>query len=53
MSLASQVFYLGRRSLIRILRQPANWIFPLVFPLALMAVIAITARRIVSWQHLR
>src|SRR5512132_3664524 len=38
MSLASQVFHLGRRSLIRILRQPANWIFPLVFPLALMAV---------------
>jgi ABC-2 type transport system permease protein len=38
MTLAPQVFYLGRRSVIRILRQPANWIFPLVFPLALMAV---------------
>jgi ABC-2 type transport system permease protein len=38
MSLALQIFYLGRRSLIRILRQPANWIFPLIFPLALMAV---------------
>jgi ABC-2 type transport system permease protein len=38
MSLATQVLYLARRSVIRTLRQPANWITPLVFPLALMAV---------------
>jgi ABC-2 type transport system permease protein len=37
-SLASQVLHLARRSVIRTLRQPANWITPLVFPLALMAV---------------
>jgi ABC-2 type transport system permease protein len=33
-----QVLQLGRRSVIRTIRQPANWITPLVFPLALMAV---------------
>lgn len=38
MSLTSQVLHLARRSVIRTLRQPANWITPLVFPLALMAV---------------
>ena len=38
MSLASQVLHLARRSVIRTLRQPANWITPMVFPLALMAV---------------
>ena len=38
MSLASQVIHLARRSVIRTLRQPANWITPMVFPLALMAV---------------
>jgi hypothetical protein len=38
MRLAAQVFYLARRSVIRTLRQPANWITPLIFPLALMAV---------------
>jgi ABC-2 type transport system permease protein len=38
MSLAAQVLHLARRSVIRTLRQPANWITPLVFPLALMAV---------------
>jgi ABC-2 type transport system permease protein len=38
LSLASQVLHLARRSVIRTLRQPANWITPLVFPLALMAV---------------
>jgi ABC-2 type transport system permease protein len=38
MNLGSQVLHLGRRSVIRTLRQPANWITPLVFPLALMAV---------------
>ncbi len=38
MSLASQVLNLARRSVIRTLRQPANWITPLIFPLALMAV---------------
>jgi ABC-2 type transport system permease protein len=37
-SLASQVLSLSRRSVIRTLRQPANWITPLIFPLALMAV---------------
>jgi ABC-2 type transport system permease protein len=37
-SLASQVLHLARRSVIRTLRQPANWITPLIFPLALMAV---------------
>jgi ABC-2 type transport system permease protein len=38
MRLAAQVFYLARRSVVRTLRQPANWITPLIFPLALMAV---------------
>jgi ABC-2 type transport system permease protein len=38
MSLTSQVLHLARRSVIRTLRQPANWITPLIFPLALMAV---------------
>ena len=38
MSLAAQVLHLARRSVIRTLRQPANWITPLVFPVALMAV---------------
>jgi ABC-2 type transport system permease protein len=37
-SLIAQVLHLARRSLIRTLRQPANWITPLVFPVALMAV---------------
>jgi ABC-2 type transport system permease protein len=37
-SLTAQVLHLARRSVIRTLRQPANWITPLVFPLALMAV---------------
>jgi ABC-2 type transport system permease protein len=34
----AQVLHLARRSVIRTIRQPANWITPLVFPLALMAV---------------
>jgi ABC-2 type transport system permease protein len=38
MSLAAQVLHLARRSVLRTLRQPANWITPLIFPLALMAV---------------
>jgi ABC-2 type transport system permease protein len=38
MSLAAQVLHLARRSVIRTLRQPANWITPLIFPVALMAV---------------
>jgi ABC-2 type transport system permease protein len=38
MSLVAQVLQLARRSAIRTARQPANWITPLVFPLALMAV---------------
>jgi ABC-2 type transport system permease protein len=38
MRLAAQVLHLARRSVIRTLRQPANWITPLIFPLALMAV---------------
>jgi ABC-2 type transport system permease protein len=35
---AEQVFLLGRRSVVRTLRQPANVVFPLVFPLLLLAV---------------
>jgi ABC-2 type transport system permease protein len=35
---ASHVAYLGRRSVVRTLRQPANVFFALVFPLALLAV---------------
>jgi ABC-2 type transport system permease protein len=38
LNLGSQVLHLARRSVIRTIRQPANWITPLVFPLALMAV---------------
>jgi len=34
----AQVLHLARRSVLRTIRQPANWITPLVFPLALMAV---------------
>jgi ABC-2 type transport system permease protein len=37
-SLLAQVMHLARRSVLRTLRQPANWITPLLFPLALMAV---------------
>ncbi len=36
--MTSQVLYLAQRSIIRTIRQPANWITPLIFPLALMAV---------------
>jgi len=35
---ADQVFVLARRSVVRTARQPANVIFPLVFPLLLLAV---------------
>ena len=35
---AGQVGHLARRSVVRTLRQPANIVFPLVFPLALLAV---------------
>ena len=35
---ADQVYLLGRRSVVRTLRQPANVVFPLVFPLLLLAV---------------
>ncbi len=35
---ADQVYLLARRSILRTLRQPANVIFPLVFPLLLLAV---------------
>ncbi len=35
---ADQVFLLGRRSVVRTIRQPANVIAPLVFPLLLLAV---------------
>jgi ABC-2 type transport system permease protein len=34
----AQVGHLARRSVVRTLRQPANVVFPLVFPLALLAV---------------
>ncbi|HEX4520126.1 MAG TPA: ABC transporter permease [Gaiellaceae bacterium] len=36
--LADQVYLLGRRSVVRTLRQPANIIAPVVFPLMLLAV---------------
>jgi ABC-2 type transport system permease protein len=35
---AGQVFTLARRSVVRTVRQPANVVFPLVFPLLLLAV---------------
>jgi ABC-2 type transport system permease protein len=35
---ADQVFLIARRAVVRTLRQPANVIFPLVFPLLLLAV---------------
>ena len=38
MSLAAQVGHLARRSVIRTVRQPANIVFPFVFPIALLAV---------------
>jgi ABC-2 type transport system permease protein len=37
-TLSAQILHLARRSVVRTARQPANWITPLVFPLALMAV---------------
>jgi ABC-2 type transport system permease protein len=37
-SLAAQVGQIGRRSVLRTARQPANVIFPFVFPIALLAV---------------
>jgi ABC-2 type transport system permease protein len=37
-AVSEQVVALGRRSVVRTLRQPANVIFPLVFPLLLLAV---------------
>ena len=37
-SAAAQVGHLARRSVVRTLRQPANVVFPFVFPLALLAV---------------
>lgn len=37
-SLPTQVGYLARRSVLRTLRQPASIVFPLVFPLILLAV---------------
>lgn len=36
--LSAQVLHLARRSVLRTIRQPANWITPMIFPLALMAV---------------
>jgi ABC-2 type transport system permease protein len=38
MSLVAQVGHIGRRSVLRTLRQPANVIFPFVFPMMLLAV---------------
>jgi ABC-2 type transport system permease protein len=35
---ADQVFLLARRSVVRTIRQPANVVFPLVFPMLLLAV---------------
>ena len=36
--LADQVFLLARRSVVRTIRQPANVIAPLLFPMMLLAV---------------
>ena len=38
MTLAVQIGHIARRSMVRTLRQPANVIAPLVFPMALLAV---------------
>jgi ABC-2 type transport system permease protein len=38
MTLAAQVGHIARRSVVRTIRQPANAVFPLVFPTALLAV---------------
>jgi ABC-2 type transport system permease protein len=38
MTMADQVYLLGRRSVVRTLRQPANVIAPVIFPLMLLAV---------------
>ena len=38
MTLAAQVGHIARRSVVRTLRQPANAIFPLIFPIGLLAV---------------
>jgi ABC-2 type transport system permease protein len=38
LTLADQVFLLGRRSVVRTMRQPANVIGPVIFPLMLLAV---------------
>ena len=38
MSLLAQVGHIAKRSVVRTIRQPANAIFPLVFPIALLAV---------------
>ena len=38
MSVAAQVGHIARRSILRTARQPANVIFPFVFPMALLAV---------------
>jgi ABC-2 type transport system permease protein len=38
MTLAAQVGHIARRSVVRTIRQPANAVFPLVFPIALLAV---------------
>ena len=35
---AEQVLLLARRSVVRTIRQPANIIFPLLFPMLLLAV---------------
>jgi ABC-2 type transport system permease protein len=37
-TLAGQVGYIARRSVVRTLRQPANAVFPIIFPLGLLAV---------------
>ncbi|MBA2569066.1 MAG: ABC transporter permease [Actinobacteria bacterium] len=38
MSLAAQIGHIAQRSVVRTLRQPANTVFPIVFPMALLAV---------------
>ena len=36
--MSDQIFLIGRRAVVRTLRQPANIVFPLVFPMLLLAV---------------
>ena len=52
MTLAVQIGFIARRSVVRTLRQPANVIAPLVFPMALLAVTSagLTSATIFPWS---